>query len=228
MLLVIPNILSKEEVAQFRHWLSEEKWVDGNITSGQQSAMAKHNKQIPEDSPVAQKIGEFIRGVLAANPTFISAALPEKVFPPLFNQYSEGESFGTHIDNSIRYLKGTNFKVRSDLSATLFLSEPEEYDGGELHIEDLFGTHNVKLAAGDMVLYPSSSLHHVTPVKHGSRVSSFFWIQSMVRDSGQRSLLYQLDNSIQNLVKVHGHKYPEVISLTGIYHNLLRMWAESN
>lgn len=228
MLLAISDVITKEEVAQLRLWLSEADWVDGNVTSGQQSALAKRNLQLPEDSPVARKIGEFIRGVLAAHPKFIAAALPEKVFPPLFNQYGEGQAFGTHVDNSIRYLKGTNFKIRSDLSATLFLTEPEDYDGGELTIEDLYGVQRVKLPAGHMVLYPSSSLHHVTPVTRGTRVSSFFWIQSMVRDDSQRTLLFQLDNTIQKLVASRGNSDAEVISLTGVYHNLLRMWAESH
>lgn len=227
MLLAIPDVLTKEEVAQFRQWMHEADWVDGNVTSGKQSALAKRNLQLPEESPIARKMGEFIRQVLAAHPLFISVALPEKVFPPLFNQYTEGHAFGTHVDNAVRYLKGSAFKVRSDLSATLFLSEPEEYDGGELSIQDLYGVQSVKLPAGHMVLYPSSSLHHVTPVTRGARVSSFFWIQSMVRDDGQRTLLFQLDNAIQKLVATNGHQDAEVISLTGVYHNLLRMWADS-
>lgn len=207
--------------------MEQAEWVDGNVTSGHQSALAKNNMQLPQDSPVARKIGEFIQGVLAAHPLFISAALPAKVFPPLFNRYSEGQAFGTHVDNSIRQLKGTNFRIRSDLSATLFLTEPEDYDGGELTIEDTFGVQRVKLPAGHMVLYPSSSLHHVTPVTRGARVSSFFWLESMVRDDSQRTLLFQLDRTIQRLVVDRGNDDAEVISLTGIYHNLLRMWADS-
>lgn len=228
MLLAIPDLLTKDEVAQFRLWMDQTDWIDGNVTSGHQSALAKRNLQLPEDSPVAREIGEFIRGVLAAHPTFISAALPEKVFPPLFNQYREGQAFGMHVDNSIRYLKGTNFKIRSDLSATLFLTEPEDYDGGELTIEDTYGLQKVKLPAGHMVLYPSSSLHYVTPVTRGVRVCSFFWIQSMVRDDSHRTLLFQLDKSIQKLAADRGNDDAEVISLTGVYHNLLRMWADSH
>ena len=227
MLLAIPDLLTKSEVAEFRKWMEQAEWVDGNVTSGHQSALAKNNMQLPQDSPVARKIGEFIQGVLAAHPLFISAALPAKVFPPLFNRYSEGQAFGTHVDNSIRQLKGTNFRIRSDLSATLFLTEPEDYDGGELTIEDTFGVQRVKLPAGHMVLYPSSSLHHVTPVTRGARVSSFFWLESMVRDDSQRTLLFQLDRTIQKLVMDKGNDNAEVISLTGIYHNLLRMWADS-
>jgi PKHD-type hydroxylase len=227
MLLAIPDLLTKSEVAEFRKWMEQAEWVDGNVTSGHQSALAKNNMQLPQDSPVARKIGEFIQGVLAAHPLFISAALPAKVFPPLFNRYSEGQAFGTHVDNSIRHLKGTSFRIRSDLSATLFLTEPEDYDGGELTIEDTFGVQKVKLPAGHMVLYPSSSLHHVTPVTRGVRVSSFFWLESMVRDDSQRTLLFQLDKTIQKLVMDRGNDDTEVISLTGIYHNLLRMWADS-
>lgn len=227
MLLAIPEVLTKSEVLQFRQWMDQADWVDGNATSGQQSALAKKNMQLPQESPVAQKIGDFIQGVLAAHPLFISAALPAKVFPPLFNRYSEGQAFGTHVDNSIRQLKGTNFRIRSDLSATLFFSEPEEYDGGELTIEDTFGVQRVKLPAGHMVLYPSSSLHHVTPVTRGARVSSFFWLESMVRDDSQRTLLFQMDRAIQKLVMDRGNDDTEVISLTGVYHNLLRMWADS-
>jgi PKHD-type hydroxylase len=183
--------------------------------------------QLPEGSPVARQIGDLIQDALGANPLFISAALPLKVFPPLFNRYEGGQAFGTHVDNAIRHLRGTNFRIRSDLSATLFLSEPEDYDGGELTIEDVYGEQQIKLPAGHMVLYPSSSLHHVTPVTRGARVSSFFWLQSMVRDDGQRTLLFQLDNAIQKIGLDRGHQDAEVISLTGVYHNLLRRWADS-
>lgn len=227
MLLTIPNLLSKAQVAQCRSALDQAEWVDGNVTSGPQSALAKNNCQIPEDAPVARQIGDFIQDALGASPLFISAALPLKVFPPLFNRYEGGQAFGTHVDNAIRHLRGTNFRIRSDLSATLFLSEPEEYDGGELTIEDTYGVQRVKLAAGDMVLYPSTSLHHVTPVTRGARVSSFFWIQSMVRDDGQRTLLFQMDTAIQQLVADLGNADPRVIGLTGVYHNLLRRWADS-
>lgn len=227
MLLTIANVLSKAQVAQYRAALDQAEWIDGNATSGPQSALAKNNHQLPETSPVARQIGDLIQDALGLNPLFISAALPLKVFPPLFNRYEAGQAFGPHVDNAIRQLRGTNFRIRSDLSATLFLSEPEDYDGGELTIEDTYGVQQVKLAAGDMVLYPSSSLHHVTPVSRGARVSSFFWIQSMVRDDGQRTLLLQMDTAIQQLVAELGNADAKVISLTGIYHNLLRRWADS-
>jgi PKHD-type hydroxylase len=227
MLLTIPNLLSKSQVAQCRTALDQVEWVDGNVTSGPQSALAKNNRQVPESEPVARQIGNLIQDALGASPLFISAALPLKVFPPLFNRYDSGQAFGTHVDNAIRQLRGTNFRIRSDLSATLFLSEPEDYDGGELTIEDTYGMQRVKLAAGDMVLYPSTSLHHVTPVTRGARVSSFFWIQSMVRDDGQRTLLFQMDTAIQQLVAELGNADAKVISLTGVYHNLLRRWADS-
>ena len=227
MLLTIPNLLSKAQVAQCRAALDQAEWVDGNVTSGPQSALAKNNRQIPEGSPVARQVGDLIQDALGASPLFIAAALPLKVFPPLFNRYDSGQAFGTHVDNAIRHLRGTNFRIRSDLSATLFLSEPEEYDGGELTVEDTYGVQRVKLAAGDLVLYPSTSLHHVTPVTRGARVSSFFWIQSMVRDDGQRTLLFQMDAAIQQLVAQLGNTDAKVISLTGVYHNLLRRWADS-
>ena len=227
MLLTIPDLLSKAQVAQCRAALNQAEWVDGNVTSGPQSALAKNNQQIPEGSPVARQVGDLIQDALGASPLFIAAALPLKVFPPLFNRYDSGQAFGTHVDNAIRHLRGTNFRIRSDLSATLFLSEPEEYDGGELTVEDTYGVQRVKLAAGDLVLYPSTSLHHVTPVTRGARVSSFFWIQSMVRDDGQRTLLFQMDTAIQQLVAELGNADDRVISLTGVYHNLLRRWADS-
>ena len=227
MLLTIPNLLSKSQVAQCRTALDQVEWVDGNVTSGPQSALAKNNRQVPENEPVARQIGNLIQDALGASPLFISAALPLKVFPPLFNRYDSGQAFGTHVDNAVRHLRGTNFRIRSDLSAPLFLSEPEEYDGGELTIEDTYGVQRVKLAAGDMVLYPSTSLHHVTPITRGARVSSFFWIQSMVRDDGQRTLLFQMDTAIQQLVAELGNGDAKVISLTGVYHNLLRRWADS-
>ena len=225
MLLTIPNLLSKAQVAQCRAALDQAEWVDGNVTSGPQSALAKNNRQIPEGSPVARQVGDLIQDALGASPLFIAAALPLKVFPPLFNRYDSGQAFGTHVDNAIRHLRGTNFRIHSDLSATLFLSEPEEYDGGELTVEDTYGVQRVKLAAGDLVLYPSTSLHHVTPVTRGARVSSFFWIQSMVRDDGARTLLFDLDTAIQRIAQdVPGH--PAGVQLTGVYHNLVRRWAE--
>lgn len=227
MLTIIPEVLSKEQISEYRTLMGKAEWVDGNVTSGQQSALAKNNMQLPEGSPLARQIGDAIQDALGQSPLFISAALPLKVFPPLFNRYEAGQEFGTHVDNAIRHLRGTDFRIRSDLSATLFLTEPEDYDGGELTIEDLYGEQTVKLPAGHMVLYPSSSLHHVTPVTRGARVSSFFWMQSMVRDDGQRTLLFQLDNAIRNIGADRGLQDSEVISLTGVYHNLLRRWADS-
>lgn len=226
MLITIPDVLTKAQVAECRKSMDQAEWVDGNATSGHQSALAKNNMQLPEDSAIARRIGELIQDALGMIPLFISAALPLKVFPPLFNRYEAGQAFGTHVDNAIRQLRGTHFRIRSDLSATLFLSEPEDYDGGVLTIEHTFGMQEVKLPAGSMILYPSSSLHHVTPVTRGARVSSFFWMQSMVRDDAQRSLLFQLDNAIQKIAAERGSGDPEVISLTGVYHNLLRMWAD--
>jgi PKHD-type hydroxylase len=227
MLVTIADVLTKEQVAECRLLMERAEWVDGNVTSGHQSALAKNNMQLPEGSAVARQLGEMIQDALGQNAQFIAAALPLKVYPPLFNRYTGGQQFGTHVDNAIRHLRGTNFRIRSDLSCTLFLSEPEGYDGGELTIEDVYGEQKVKLPAGHMVLYPSSSLHHVTPVTRGSRVSSFFWLQSMVREDSQRTLLYQMDVTIQQLATDLGHADARVISLTGIYHNLLRRWADS-
>lgn len=226
MLLQVPKVLSPEQVAQFRQALDQADWADGRITAGYQSAQSKHNQQLPEESPVAQQLGEIILGALQRSPLFLSAALPLKVFPPLFNRYEGGQSFGSHVDNAIRQVKGTPHRIRTDLSATLFLSAPDEYDGGELVIEDTYGLHSVKLAAGDLVLYPASSLHLVRPVTRGARMASFFWIQSMVRDDGERTLLYDLDRAVQ---QVHRDlpDSPASVQLTGVYHNLLRRWADT-
>ena len=225
MLLQIPAILATDQVRQFRERLDQAEWADGRATAGYQSAKAKHNLQLPEDHPVARELGEIILGVLPRNLLFMSAAVPFKIFPPLFNCYAEGQNFGTHIDNSIRSVKGTPHRIRTDLSMTLFLSDPAEYDGGELIIEDTYGTHSVKLPAGDAVLYPASSLHRVASVARGKRIASFFWIQSMVRDDGQRKVLFDLDIAIQQLGKELPES-PAAIKLTGVYHNLLRMWAD--
>ncbi len=227
MMLQIPDVLSKAQVAQCRQRMDAAEWTDGNATSGHQSALAKRNRQLPEGAPVAREVGDLIQDALGANATFFSAALPLKVFPPLFNRYEGGHAFDNHVDNAIRYLRGTGFRVRSDLSATLFLTEPEDYDGGELVVEDTYGQHRVKLPAGHMVLYPATSLHHVTPVTRGARVSSFFWIQSMVRDDGQRALLFELDTRIRHVAQAMGQKDPGVVGLTGVYHNLLRRWADA-
>jgi PKHD-type hydroxylase len=225
MLIQVPNVLTVEQVANARRLLNQAEWVDGRVTAGHQSAQAKDNVQIPEGHPAAREVGATILSALGQNPLFITAALPLHVFPPLFNRYSGGQSFGSHVDNSIRTVPGTSHRIRTDLSATLFLSAPDEYDGGELMIEDTYGVHSVKLNAGSLVLYPSTSLHHVKPVTRGARVSSFFWLQSMVRDDGDRTLLFDLDAAIRNLNQSQpGH--PAAVSLTGVYHNLLRKWAE--
>ncbi len=205
--------------------LDAAEWVDGKVTAGHQSARAKDNQQLPEDSPAARQIGNFILAALERNPRFVSAALPLKVFPPLFNRYAGGQSFGLHVDNAVRMVRGTPLRVRTDLSATLFLAEPTEYEGGELVIEDTYGAHAVKLAAGSLVLYPASSLHKVNAVTRGARVASFFWIQSMVREDAQRALLFDMDGAIQRMAQERAD-HPSVVQLTGVYHNLLRMWAE--
>ena len=225
MLITIPDVLSAEQIGQARQLLAGAEWVDGRVTAGHQSARAKDNLQVPEGSAAAQQVGGMILEALGQNALFVSAALPMKVFPPLFNSYSGGQSFGTHVDNAVRHVKGSSHRVRSDLSATLFLTPPEEYDGGELVIEDTFGTHSVKLPLGHMVLYPSSSLHRVQPITRGRRVSSFFWIQSMVRGDAQRTLLFDLDTATQR-VNRDTPTSAAAVQLTGIYHNLLRQWAE--
>lgn len=201
-------------------------WVDGNVTSGEQSALAKRNRQLPEDSPVAREQGSRILDALGRTPLFVAAALPLKVFPPLFNRYGGGEAFDTHIDNAVRHRRGSDFRIRTDLSATLFLADPDSYDGGELVVETPAGNTAVKLGLGDMLLYPASTLHHVAPVTRGERVASFFWIQSMIRDTDKRAILLELDQSIQSLATTSGQGDPAIIRLTGVYHNLLRQWAE--
>jgi PKHD-type hydroxylase len=226
MLVRIPAVLSKAEVAHCRRVLEAAEWVDGKVTAGYQSAKSKNNIQLLENSDAANQLGDIILTALANNNLFMSAALPLKIFPPLFNCYQGGHSFGVHVDNAIRQVKGTAVKVRTDLSMTLFFSEPKEYDGGELVIEDTYGTQSVKLAAGDMILYPSTSLHRVTPVTRGRRLASFFWLQSMVASDEKRSLLYDMDMSIQNLSQGN-EDHPAIIQLTGVYHNLLRQWAQT-
>jgi PKHD-type hydroxylase len=226
MLLHIPNVLTAEQVSQARAALDATEWVDGRVTAGRQSAQAKDNMQIPEDHPVAREWGDVILGALQQNALFMSAALPLKVFPPLFNRYSGGQSFGTHVDNAIRQVTGTPHRVRTDLSATLFLANPDEYDGGELSVEDTYGVHDVKLPAGDLILYPATSLHHVKPVTRGARVASFFWIQSMIREDAERTLLFDLD-SVTQQIGADNPSHPLAVQLTGIYHNLLRRWADA-
>ena len=227
MLLSIPDVLTAEQVAHCRQRLQQAGWADGRITAGHQSAKAKDNLQLPEDSEVARELGALVRDAAQANSTFFSAALPRRIYPPLFNCYRDGQSFGFHVDNAVRYDRsaGGSHPVRTDLSATLFVSDPHEYDGGELVIEDTYGVQQVKLPAGHMVLYPGTSLHRVNPVTRGARLASFFWIQSMLREDSQRRLMFELDVSIRRLTR-DLPEHPSLVQLTGIYHNLLRRWAD--
>jgi PKHD-type hydroxylase len=207
--------------------MDKAEWVDGRVTAGAQSATVKHNMQLPEGSPAANELGELVLEALSRCPLFISAAIPLKIFPPLFNRYGAGHSFGTHVDGAIRAVPGTPVRIRTDLSVTLFLAEPDEYDGGELTVEDRYGTQEVKLAAGDLVLYPATSLHHVKPVTRGVRIASFFWLQSMVRDDNVRTMLFDLDQTIQELTAEKGIDDAACVRLTGLYHNLVRYWADA-
>ena len=225
MLIQIPDVFTPVQVAEARRALDAAEWQDGRVTAGHQSARAKNNQQLAEDNPLARQLGDAILRSLQGNPLFVAAALPLRVFPPLFNRYSGGHSFGNHVDNAIRQVPGAPLRIRTDLSATLFLSGPDEYDGGELLVEDTYGVHRVKLPAGHMVLYPSSSLHNVQPVTRGARVASFFWIQSMIRDDAERTLLFDLDNAIQSISR-DAPDHPSSVQLTSVYHNLLRRWAE--
>ena len=228
MMVHVPNLLSGEQVAHIRGVLSGTDWVDGKVTAGSQSAGTKHNLQVPENAPAARALGDMILTALGQNERFNSAALALRVFPPLFNRYDQGMNFGAHIDNAIRFVKGASqpIRVRTDMSATLFLTDPDDYDGGELVIEDTFGSHQVKLPAGDLVVYSATSRHHVTPVTRGSRWSSFFWIQSMVQDEAARTMLFELDTAVQGLRKQIGDT-EQVVALTGLYHNLVRRWAQA-
>jgi PKHD-type hydroxylase len=235
MLHHIPNVLTFDQVAIARQKLLAATWTDGRVTSGYQAQEVKRNAQIPEDSPVSREVGDLVLAALARSPRFMSAALPLRVFPPMFNSYAGGQTFGTHVDTAIRQLVSTGQRIRTDLSATLFLTDPAGYDGGELIVEDSYGEKSVKLPAGDMVLYPATSLHRVEPVTRGNRISSFFWIQSMIRQDTHRGLLFDLDTSIQRLAAVAAGSSPQAaepaikassVQLTGIYHNLLRQWAE--
>ena len=227
MMLAIPDLLDAGAVARVRAIVDAGDWADGNATSGHQSALAKKNMQLPEDSPAAREAGRIVLDALGRSPLFIAAALPLKIFPPLFNRYAGGDRFGTHVDNAVRIHRASEFRVRSDLSATLFLADPAAYEGGELVVEDTLGVHKVKLPAGHLILYPASSLHRVEPVTRGARVASFFWIQSMVRDDAARTILFDLDRSIQAIAAERGQDDAEIIRLTGVYHNLLRRWADS-
>ncbi|MBI0422643.1 Fe2+-dependent dioxygenase [Acinetobacter sp. ACIN00229] len=222
----IPNVLSKEQVQYFRDEMEKIEWVNGKVTAGTLSATVKRNQQLPEDHPLTHHLSNIILEALGTHPLFLSAAIPLDIIPPLFNRYENQESFGFHVDNSIRRIRGTNERLRTDLSCTLFLSEPEEYEGGDLVVEDTYGYHEVKLPAGDMILYPSTSLHEVTAITAGCRIASFFWVQSMVRDDAERHMLFNLDQTVQNLRMQLGDNHNEVIKLTNIYHNLMRKWAE--
>lgn len=225
MIINIADVFSADEAAQLRQRLDQADWVDGRVTAGLQSAQVKHNRQLSEQHPLAVELGKHILQRLSGNNLFMSAALPRKIFPPLFNRYEGGEAFGYHVDNAVRPIPGTSERVRTDLSATLFFSDPDSYDGGELVIDDTYGPRAVKLPAGHMVLYPGTSLHKVTPVTRGARVSAFFWIQSLVREDGQRSLLLDMDVAIQRLNQ-DVPEHPSIVQLTGTYHNLLRRWAD--
>ena len=227
MMLAIPNLLDGDALARVRAIILDAEWIDGNATSGVQSALAKRNMQLPEDSAAARDAGAIILDALGRSPLFIAGALPLKVFPPLFNSYCAGDGFGAHVDNAIRLRRGSDFRIRSDLSATVFLEDADSYDGGELQVEGQFGVQSVKLQAGDMIVYPASSLHRVNPITRGRRLAAFFWVQSMVRDNDARQLLFDLDSAIQAIAAERGQADPEIIRLTGIYHNLLRRWAEA-
>ncbi len=224
MLIHVPGVLAAEQVRHCRSVLDAAEWVDGAVTAGFQSTLVKRNSQLPEGSAAARELGELVLGALGKSALFASAALPAKIFPPLFNRYEGGQAFGNHVDNAIRRAPGSGQPLRTDISATLFLAAPEEYDGGELVIDDVYGPHSVKLPAGDMVLYPATSLHRVTPVTRGSRLACFFWIQSLVRDDGERTLLFDMDMAIIGLRRKVGDD-ESVLGLTGVYHNLLRRWA---
>ncbi|WP_426029352.1 Fe2+-dependent dioxygenase [Caulobacter sp. DWP3-1-3b2] len=226
MMLQIPDVLTSDQVAHCRAVLDAAAWIDGNATSGFQAAMAKNNQQLPQDGAAAREVGAIIVQALERHPLFVSAALPRTILSPMFNRYGEGMGFGDHIDNAVRRDPVTGQRLRTDLSATLFLSDPDDYDGGELVVEDAYGSHMVKLPAGGLILYPASSLHHVTTVTRGVRSASFFWIQSLVRDDAKRGLLLDMDVAIQRLSGAVGATNLAVLSLTGTYHNLLRMWAE--
>jgi PKHD-type hydroxylase len=227
MIRIIPDVLDADGVARLRAILDAADWIDGNETSGAQAALAKRNQQLPEFGEAAGEAGRFVLDALGRSPLFIAAALPLKIYPPYFNRYSGGESFGDHIDNAIRLRRGSDFRMRSDLSATIFLAAPDSYEGGGLVVEGLTEAPGLKLPAGHMVLYPSTTVHRVEPVTSGTRVASFMWIQSMIRDQGQRNLLLNLDMGVQGAAATLGQGDATVVRLTGVYHNLLRLWADS-
>ncbi|MFT4053360.1 MAG: Fe2+-dependent dioxygenase [Novosphingobium sp.] len=227
MLLHIPAVLTREQVRSIRDAIDTAEWIDGRATGGSQGSQVKRNRQLPEGSPVAIEQGEVVLRALRTNTMFFRAALPAAYMPPLFNRYSEAgaETYGLHIDGSLRGVPGSPTWLRTDVSSTLFLSDPEEYDGGELVVVDTYGEHRVKLPAGDLILYPATSLHRVDPLTRGERISSFFWTQSLIRDDARRTLLFELDKAIDSLRQRLGES-PETVSLAGQYHNLLRMWSE--
>lgn len=226
MLISIDQVLTKDEVRQFRQELDASDWNDGAATAGTLAKSVKRNQQVADGSALAVRLGQHILRRLAATPLFISAALPRTIYPPKFNRYADGGTYGAHVDSALMFLPGSSQQMRTDLSATLFLAEPEEYDGGELEVEGPFGVQAVKLGAGDMVLYPSTSLHRVTPVTRGARVASFFWIESLVPDEGERTLLFDLDQSIQQMTPLVAPDDMRLLQLTGVYYNLLRRWAK--
>lgn len=226
MLVCIPNVLSRDELQRCRALMAKAEWEDGRSTAGAQSASVKHNQQVAQSSAQGCALSDLVLDALARNSTFHSAALPLRIIPPLFSRYLPGHSFGVHIDNAIRGVPGTSVRIRTDLSCTLFLAEPEDYDGGELTVETSYGAQEVKLPAGDLVLYPSTSLHRVAPVTRGMRVGSFFWLQSMIRSESDRDTLFLLDQSIQELAARDGMEADTVVRLTGVYHNLVRRLAE--
>jgi PKHD-type hydroxylase len=221
----IPQVLSSDEVARCREVMTRASWIDGRVTAGHQSEKVKFNLQLPEDAPEARDLGEMVLKALGRSPLFMSAVLPKQVFPPLFNRYDAGMTFGAHVDNSVRSHPVAPVRIRTDVSSTLFISAPEDYDGGELVVQDTYGSHAAKLPAGHMIVYPGTSLHHVTPITRGSRIACFFWTQSMIREVTQRALLFDLDMSIMQLSRDHP-EHPAVVQLTSVYHNLLRQWAE--
>ncbi len=225
MIVRVPALLSTEQLSAARALLADAPWGDGRATAGYQSARVKENLQLPEDCDASRKLRDMVLSALERSPLFMAAALPARIFPPLFNRYEMGQTFGAHVDNAIRQVTGTAHRIRTDVSATLFLNAPEDYYGGELIVEDTYGTHSAKLAAGDMILYPATSLHRVTPVTRGARIAAFFWVQSMVKDDGQRSILFDLDRSIAELTQA-APENPALVRLTACYHNLVRRWAE--
>jgi PKHD-type hydroxylase len=223
MMIHIPNVLNAREVARCREVMTKAAWIDGRVTAGHQSVRVKFNLQLPEDAAEARELGDMVMDALGRSNLFMSAVLPKQVFPPLFNRYDAGMTFGAHVDNAIR--AGSGARIRTDVSSTLFISAPEEYDGGELVVQDTYGEHTVKLPAGDMIVYPATSLHNVTPITRGSRIASFFWTQSMVREESKRSLLFDMDMAIIKLNRDHP-EHVSVVEMTSVYHNLLRQWAE--